>query len=42
MLPTVFQAAAESWAAESEWRLDAVQAGRLPSIEAAKVYQELR
>jgi putative addiction module component (TIGR02574 family) len=42
LTPRDVQARAERWAAESERRLDAVQAGQLPSIDAAKVFQELR
>jgi putative addiction module component (TIGR02574 family) len=42
LTPRNVQARAEKWPAESERRLDAVQAGRLPSIDAAKVFQELR
>ena len=38
LTPRDVQARAEKWSAESERRLDAVQAGRLPSIDAAKVF----
>jgi len=42
LTPRDAQARADRWAAESERRLDAVRTGRLPSIDAAKVFQELR
>ena len=42
LTPRDVQTRAESWAAESERRLDAVAAGRLPSIEAAQVFEQLR
>lgn len=42
LTPPDMQTRSKRWAAESERRLDAVQAGQLPSIDAAKVFQELR
>ena len=42
LIPHDARGRAENWAAESERRLDAVRAGLMPSIDAAKVFQELR
>ena len=42
LTPRDVQVRTESWVAESERRLDAAREERLPSIDGAKLFRELR
>ena len=42
LLPEGVQERSRQWADEAERRLDAVQSGRLPLVDAERVFQELR
>ena len=42
LLPEGVQERSRKWADEAERRLDAVQSGRLPLVDADQVFQELR
>ena len=42
LVPSDVQERADKWAEESERRLNAIQSGQLPLVDAATVFQELR
>ena len=42
LLPEGVRERSRQWADEAERRLDAVQSGRLPLVDAERVFQELR